>query len=378
MKSISGARLGILGGGQLGRMLIQSAIDFNLYTKVLDPDPEAPCKDLASSFHTGSLTDYQTVVDFGQDVDVITIEIENVNCDALEELQRQGKRVYPTPESIRTIQDKGAQKDFYKANGIPTSEYVLLEKGDEVAAHTDLLPAFLKLRREGYDGRGVQKIETLKDAEDAFDKPCVLERKADIAQEIAVICARRPSGQVVAFPAVELFFNPEHHLVDYLFCPSSVSEALQQQAEDIALQVTAGLDVLGLLAVEMFVTTDGKVLVNEVAPRPHNSGHATVRANHTSQYEQHLRAIFDLPLGSTAIKIPSVMVNLLGEAGFSGPARYEGLNEVMATEGVYIHLYGKLLTRPFRKMGHVTVIDTDLAAAREKAKFVQHTLKVKA
>ena len=372
----NGIRLGIVGGGQLGKMLIQSAVDFNIQCLVLDPDNEAPCKDLAAEFTHGKLTDYETVLQFGRKADVITIEIENVNTDALEQLQKEGKHVYPEPKIIKLIQDKGLQKQFYKENSIPTADFHLIENKNQLQVHSDFLPVFQKLRKEGYDGRGVKRITSEKDFENAFDKPSVLEKLINFDKEISVIVARRPNGETVAFPPVELEFNPHANLVEFLFMPSGISAEIAQKAESIALKVINSLKMVGLLAVEMFVTKEGGVLVNEIAPRPHNSGHQTIEANYTSQYEQHIRAIMDLPLGSTRGKCAAVMVNLLGEAGHTGEARYQGIEEVMQLEGVYIHLYGKTLTKPFRKMGHVTIIDENLQIAREKAIFVKNTLKV--
>lgn len=369
-------KIGVLGGGQLGRMLIQAAIDLNLELHMLDPDPQAPCHQLAASFTQGSLTDYTTVLAWGRQFDLITIEIENVNVEALRELQRLGKQVFPQPEVIALIQDKRTQKQFYQEKNIPTAPFILTEDRQEVAQHLNFLPAMHKLGREGYDGRGVQRLVGAEDLPKAFDKPGLLEKLVDFDKEIAVIVARSASGEEKAFPAVEMVFHPEHNLVEYLFAPARIAAAIGQQAEEIALQVARELNMVGLLAVEMFVTQEGKVLVNEVAPRPHNSGHQTIEANITSQYGQHLRAILGLPLGDTAAKIPSAMVNLLGEAGYTGPARYAGMESVLALSGVQVHLYGKKVTKPYRKMGHVTIVDPNPQRLQEKAEFVKNTLKV--
>jgi 5-(carboxyamino)imidazole ribonucleotide synthase len=369
-------QLGVLGGGQLGRMLIQSAINFNLDIHILDPDAEVPCKDIATHFSQGSLTDYDTVYQWGQDLDLITIEIENVNVAALKALQQEGKKVYPQPEVIELIQDKRVQKGFYQEHGIPTSPFVLVENKADVQKFLTFLPAMNKLGREGYDGRGVQKIASAADADKAFDKPGLLEKFVDFEKEISVIVARNAQGETKAFPVVELVFHPVQNLVEYLFAPAIVSPEVALQAESIALQVIEKLDMVGLLAVEMFVTKDGEVLVNEVAPRTHNSGHQTIEANHTSQFEQHLRAILNLPLGATDSKIPSAMVNLLGEAGYTGLAKYQGMDAVLAIPGVSVHLYGKKLTKPFRKMGHITIVDKNLDDLKAKALKVKETLKV--
>jgi 5-(carboxyamino)imidazole ribonucleotide synthase len=368
-------KLGILGGGQLGRMLIQSGMDLNIPFAVLDPDAHAPCSTI-SEFVLGKLTDFDTVVKFGSSCEIITIEIENVNTSALKELVKKGKKVFPQPEVIELIQDKRTQKIFYRDHGIPTAEFVLVENAADVRRHAPFLPAVNKLGREGYDGRGVQVMEKEVDLSKAFDAPGLLEKLIPFEKEIAVIVARNVSGEVQTFPAVEMVFHPVQNLVEYLFAPVSLSESIQRVADDIARNIIQKLEMVGILAVEMFVTRDGRVLVNEIAPRPHNSGHQTIEANFTSQYEQHLRAILNLPLGDTRQILPSAMVNLLGEPGFEGLAKYEGLDDIMKVPGVHVHLYGKRITKPFRKMGHVTILDQDRASLRNKASFVKQTLKV--
>jgi 5-(carboxyamino)imidazole ribonucleotide synthase len=368
-------KLGILGGGQLGRMLIQSGIDFNIPFAVLDPDAHAPCKTLAE-FFVGKLTDFDTVMKFGTTCDIITIEIENVNTIALKELVRAGKKVYPQPEVIELIQDKRIQKMFYRDHKIPTAEFILTENAADVRANKKFLPAVNKLGREGYDGRGVQILRSEDHLDKAFDAPGLLEKLIDFEKEISVIVARNERGEIKTFPVVEMVFHPVQNLVEYLFAPARLSSAIQKRAEEIASTIINQLGMVGVLAVEMFVTKTEEVLVNEIAPRPHNSGHQTIEANVTSQYEQHLRAILNLPLGDTSLVTPSAMVNLLGEPGYDGPALYQGFEEVVAISGVHIHLYGKKLTKPFRKMGHVTVIDNDLENLKKKATFVKNTLKV--
>lgn len=368
-------KLGILGGGQLGRMLIQSGIDFNIPFAVLDPDPAAPCAGL-TEFQCGKLTDYDTVIGFGSGCDIITIEIENVNTSALKTLQARGKRVFPQPEVIELIQDKRLQKTFYRDNGIPTAEFFLTENAAEVRGHHSFLPFVNKLGREGYDGRGVQIIRSEKEFDKAFDKPGLVEKLVDFDKEISVIVARNERGEVKTFPVVEMVFHPVHNLVEYLFSPAAVSAQIAAEAERIAIKIIRDLDMIGLLAVEMFVTRDGAVLVNEIAPRPHNSGHQTIEANLTSQYQQHLRSVLNLPLGDTRTLMPSAMVNLLGEPDFSGPARYAGFEEAIKTPGVFVHLYGKKITKPFRKMGHVTILEQDIDVLREKVNFIKQNLKV--
>jgi 5-(carboxyamino)imidazole ribonucleotide synthase len=369
-------KLGVLGGGQLGRMLIQSAIDFNMHISVLDPDKEAPCNHLANEFVVGNVNDFDTVYQFGKGKDLITIEIENVNTDALQKLEDEGVKVYPQPKVVKLIQDKRTQKQFYKENGIPTADFVLIENREELALHTDFLPAVQKLGRAGYDGRGVTKLNSKAELAKGFDEPSVLEKLIDFEKEISVIVARNSSGQTVTFPVTELVFHPTAHLVEFLFSPADVSYEVGKEAKQIAVSIIEKLGMVGLLAVEMFVTKDGKILVNEIAPRTHNSGHQTIEANFTSQFQQHLRAILNLPLGSTSIKMPAAMVNLLGEKGYTGLARYQGIENVMQTEGVYVHLYGKEITKPFRKMGHVTILDHDIEKLKLKAKFVKDNLKV--
>ena len=370
-------KLGILGGGQLGRMLIQEAINYNITTKVLDPDKDAPCKNLCDEFVTGSLTDFQTVYNFGKGLDLLTIEIEKVNVDALEKLETEGVVVYPQSRVIRLIQDKGLQKQFFKENHIPTSPFRLISKKEDLNNSGFHFPYFQKLRKDGYDGRGVYKINSAADFAKAFKEPSIIEEYVDFEKEIAVIVARNENGEIKTFPCVEMEFNPEVNLVEFLISPSIINSEILQKADQLAVKIANDLKIVGVLAVEMFLTKSGEILVNELAPRPHNSGHQSIEANYTSQYEQHLRAIFNLPLGDTRTIGHAVMINLLGEAGYEGLAEYEGLNEVMKLDGVYIHLYGKKITKPFRKMGHVTIMDDDRDKAIEKARFVQNTIKVK-
>ena len=376
MKAFFGdLKLGILGGGQLGRMLIQEAINYNVTTRVLDPDKDAPCKNLCDTFTVGSLTDFDTVYNFGKGLDLITIEIEKVNVDALARLEEEGVVVYPQSRIVRLIQDKGLQKQFFKENQIPTSPFRLISKKEDLPDTG--FPYFQKLRKDGYDGRGVLKIKSATDFDNAFEAPSIIEEYIDFDKEIAIIVARNESGEVKTFPCVEMEFNPDVNLVEFLISPAELSPEILKQADILAIKIAEDLKIVGILAVEMFLTKSGEILVNELAPRPHNSGHQSIEGNYTSQYEQHLRAIFNLPLGDTRTIGHAVMINLLGEKGHEGSANYEGIKEVMKLEGVYIHLYGKKITKPFRKMGHVTIIDEDREKAIEKARFVQKTLKVK-
>jgi 5-(carboxyamino)imidazole ribonucleotide synthase len=377
MKAFYGdLRLGILGGGQLGRMLIQQAINYNVTVKVLDPDREAPCRKLCDEFVVGSLGDYETVYKFGKKVDLLTIEIEKVNVDALEQLEKEGVLVYPQPRIIRLIQDKGLQKQFFKENDIPTAEFQVISSAEQLRQSHIPFPYIQKLRRDGYDGRGVYKVVDESYLAKAFTEPSLIERWIDFEKEIAVIVARNENGETKCFPMVEMEFNPEVNLVEFLIAPSTLPFEVHEQAERVAIKIAECLNIVGLLAVEMFLDKHGKILVNELAPRPHNSGHQTIEGNVVSQFEQHLRAIFNQPLGDTACLNNAIMINILGEPDYEGPAIYQGIENVLECAGVYVHLYGKALTKPFRKMGHVTIVDADREKAIEKARFVQQTLKV--
>lgn len=369
-------KLGILGGGQLGRMLIRSCVNFNISTSVIDPDSNAPCAGFCNEFRKGALTDFETVYNFGKTVDLLTIEIENVNIEALERLEKEGLPVYPQPSVIKIIQDKRIQKQFYLDNNIPTADFVLTDNIEDVKKNIDFLPAFQKLGKGGYDGGGVQRLNTEADLDKAFNAPSLLEKAIPFEKEIAVIAARNSKGEVAIYPAVEMVFHDEFNMVDYLLAPARLNDDIEEKATKIATDVVEKLGIVGILAVEMFVTKEGEVLVNEVAPRPHNSGHQTINASYTSQYEQHLRAIFNLPLGSTFTKKPSAMVNLLGEEGHTGMAVYEGLEDILKVDGVNLMLYGKKVTKPHRKMGHVTIIGDDYRSLIEKVELVKNTIKV--
>lgn len=369
-------QLGILGGGQLGRMLIQEAINFNVNISVLDPDKNAPCRNLCNHFQCGPLNDFDSVYEFGKDLDMITIEIEKVNVDALEKLEEEGVVVYPQSRIIRLIQDKGLQKQFFKQNNIPTAPFQLISSRESLLNSTIPLPCIQKLRRDGYDGKGVKKLIDESDIETAFNEPSLIEQWIDFDRELAVIVSRNENGEVATFPCVEMEFNPEANLVEFLISPSTLPFEIQQRAEILAKKIAEDLQIVGLLAVELFLTKEGQLLVNELAPRPHNSGHQSIEGNFTSQFAQHLRALFNLSPGNTATRCNAVMVNLLGEAGHEGLARYKGVEEILALEGVYLHLYGKKYTKPFRKMGHVCIINEDREEAIETARKVQQTIKV--
>ena len=369
-------KIGVLGGGQLGRMMLQAAIDYNLYIEILDSDSHCPCSMLTRNFHLGYLTDFETVYRFGEDLDMITIEIENVNVEALEALEKEGKIVYPQPHILRMIQDKRLQKQWFIDNNIPTSAFVLTEKKEDLLALTHRLPAVHKLGTGGYDGRGVQVLSNEADISKGFDAPAVLEDMVAIQKELAVIVARNPQGETSVFPLVEMVFHPTANLVEYLMSPAEVPTSVATEAEAIAVDIVNKLGYVGLMAVELFWDKEGKLWVNELAPRPHNSGHHTIRSCATSQYEQHLRAILDLPLGAPTLLHPAAMLNLLGEPGHSGEVFYQGVEEALAIEGVYPHFYGKTHTKPFRKMGHVTILDENKTHLIEKVRKVQEILKV--
>ena len=363
-------RLGVLGGGQLGRMLIQAANDLNIHIHCLDPDPNAPCSEIAHSFSCGSLTDYNTVLNFGSDKHLITVEIENVNVEALVELEKKGVKVFPQPNVLKLIQDKGLQKEFYLKNNIPTAAFELISSKAELLLKTDF-PFVHKLRTGGYDGKGVKIISNLSEAEQSFDAPSVIEEKIDFQKELSVLVARNEKGEIKTFPLVECEFNPEANLVEFLFSPADVSPEIELKAKEIASQLIEKLNMVGLLAVELFLTKSNELLVNEIAPRPHNSGHHTIECCTTSQFSQHLRAILNLPLGDTSLIQAGAMINLVGEKEFNGPVIYDGLENLLSIPGVFPHLYGKEISKPFRKMGHITItgknID-ELKAKRDKIK----------
>lgn len=375
-------KLGILGGGQLGKMLCQAASSWDVNTHVLDPDPEAAASGVATNFVHGSFRDYETVISFAKGLDMITIEIEGVNIEAIEEIESWGVPVLPQPACLRIIRDKGLQKQFYADHRLPTAPFRLFENAQEVMAAVtsgDIsLPFVQKTRLSGYDGQGVLIMKDTSDLEKLFDAPSLVEDFVAEALEIAVIVSRNAAGEMACFPAVEMVFNAEANLVELLLSPARIASELSEEAAAIAIRTAETLNINGLLAVEFFVDQQGNLLINEVAPRPHNSGHHTIESTITSQYEQHLRAIFGYHPGSTQIKMPAVMVNILGSKGYSGPALYKGLNEVLEVEGVKLHIYGKKQTRPYRKMGHATILAATSEKALEKAAFVLKTLRVEA
>lgn len=370
--------LGILGGGQLGKMLLYETRKYDIQTHVLDPNAEAPCKIACNKFEQGDLMDYNTVLNFGRQVDVLTIEIETVNVEALEALEKEGKTVYPSSETLRKIQDKGVQKNFYAAHDIPTAKYQLY--GDRQALEKGIggfeFPFVWKSRTGGYDGRGVAVIKGKQDLSTLEDRPCLVEEKIPFKNELAVIVARNADGDIKTFPVVEMEFHPEANQVEYVICPARISDRVAEKARKLAKSVSDAFGHVGLMAIELFQTKDDELLVNEVAPRPHNSGHYSIEAAFTNQFEQHLRAVLNLPLGNTESKVGGVMVNLVGAENHQGKVHYENIEEILDMPGVTPHIYGKKETRPYRKMGHVTIVNKDLDKAREIAENVKATIKV--
>jgi len=373
-------KLGILGGGQLGKMLCIAAAPWHLNTFILDPDENCPASLVCKNVHKGNFTDYETVYRFGQLVDIITIEIENVNVEALFKLKEEGKVVYPDPAALQLIQDKGLQKEFYAKNKLSTSAFALYESKQQVLDNIKngkiKFPFVQKTRKAGYDGKGVAVVNSEKELGLLLDGACVIEEKINFKKELSVIAARDTQGHIKCFDIVEMVFDEQANLVTSLLCPAQVSTIIAKKAEELATATIKAFGITGILAVELFLDANDNILINEVAPRPHNSGHHTIEACVTSQYEQHLRAVLGLPLGSTEIIMPSVMINLLGAAGYSGNAIYEGIDKCMEVEGAKFHIYGKAQTKPFRKMGHVTIIDKSAESAIKKAEFVQKNLKI--
>ncbi|MCD2260475.1 5-(carboxyamino)imidazole ribonucleotide synthase [Psychroserpens luteolus] len=373
-------KLGILGGGQLGKMMLYSTRKFDITTHVMDASNEAPCKLACNQFTLGNLMDFDAVYNFGKQVDLLTFEIENVNVDALEVLEKEGVSVYPSSKTLRTIQNKATQKLFYRDHDIPTSDFTRFAYLSEVedALENEVLdfPFVWKAAQFGYDGNGVKIVRQLSDLKDLPHGECIIEDLIPFKNELAVIVARNKNGAIKSYPVVEMEFHPEANQVEYVICPARIDEAVANKAIDVAMKVSKAFDHVGLLAVEMFQTETDDILVNEVAPRPHNSGHQTIEASYTSQFEQHIRAILNLPLGKTESKVGGIMVNLVGAEGHTGNVVYENITDIMELDGVTPHIYGKKLTRPFRKMGHVTIVNKDISEARRIAETVKQTIKV--
>lgn len=378
---ISDFKLGIIAGGQLGKLLALAASNWDIKTFILDSDEQCPAASCSSVFVEGSYLNFDDVYNFGKKVDMITFEIENVNIEALKKLKLEGLKIYPDPETLELIKDKGTQKEFYLKHNIPSAFFKLYKSKQEIITAIENgelgYPFVQKLRTGGYDGKGVAVIKTGFDVANLLEGESVIEESINIKKEISIIAARNNNGEIKCFPIVEMEFNPTANLVEKLICPASIEESISTEATQLAVKIISSLNFCGLLAIEMFVDNQNKVWINEIAPRPHNSGHHTIESIITSQFEQHLRAILNLPLGSTKLKLPSVMINILGEEGYEGPVIYEGLTESMAIEGVKIHLYGKKITKPYRKMGHATILSSSLECALKKAETVKQLIRVK-
>jgi 5-(carboxyamino)imidazole ribonucleotide synthase len=373
-------KLGILGGGQLGKMLLFDTRKFDIQTYVLDPSDEAPCKIACNQFFKGDLMDFETVYNFGKKVDVLTFEIELVNLEALVKLEEEGVKVFPSPKTLKLIQNKGIQKDFYIQHAIPTANYKRFENLKslivDILDSKTKLPFVWKCTEFGYDGNGVKVIRQISDLDNLANVECIAEEMVPFKNELAVIVCRNPSGEIKTYPVVEMEFHPEANQVEYVICPARIDDKVAEKARAIALNVSEKFNHVGLLAVEMFQTEDDEILVNEVAPRPHNSGHYSIEASYTSQFENHLRAILNLPLGNTDSKVAGIMVNLSGEEGYSGDVVYQNIEKILGWNGVTPHIYGKKQTRPFRKMGHVTIVNQDINEARRIAEDVKNTIRV--
>ena len=373
-------KVGILGGGQLGKMLLYTTRKFDIQTYVLDPNPEAPSKIACDAFFVGDLMDYETVFEFGKKVDTLTIEIENVNVSALRALENEGVNVYPAADTLAIIQNKAKQKLFYSEHGLPTASFTRYTNSEELTTaienEAQTLPFVWKSAQFGYDGKGVKVIRTLSDMKALPNVECIAEDLVPFKKELAVTVARSSQGEIRAYPVVEMEFHPEANQVEYVLCPARISNAIEKKAERVALNTAAAFKHVGLLAVELFLTQDDNILINEVAPRPHNSGHQTIEASYTSQFEQHIRAVLNLPLGETRNKVSGVMVNLVGAEGHNGAVVYQNIEKILELEGVTPHIYGKKETRPFRKMGHVTIVHSEIDKAREIAQQVKETIKV--
>ena len=373
-------KIGILGGGQLGKMLLFDSKRYDLHTKVMDPNKDAPCSNIADEFIVGNLNDYNDVINFGKLVDIITIEIENVNTEALEYLEKIGKKVYPPSKAIKIIQNKCEQKIFYKFNDLPTATFTnyssLANLKEDLKKESIEFPFVWKSAKFGYDGKGVKIINKPDDLDSISDGLCLVEEKVFIKKEISVIVSRNVEGKMKCFPVVEMEFNDTSNLVEYVMCPADISNEISTRAYKIAQNISEKLEMVGLLAVELFITDDNKILINEVAPRPHNSGHHTIECCITSQFDQHIRSILNLNPGKTDIIIPGIMVNLIGENKIEGDALYKNINHIFDFPGVYIHIYGKKKSRLNRKMGHITIVNKEISKAIEIGKKIKKKVKV--
>jgi len=373
-------KLGILGGGQLGKMMLYETRKYDIQTLVLDPNNEAPSKISCNYFEQGDLMDYETVLNFGRKSNVLTLEIEGVNIEALKQLESEGIKTFPSASTLEKIQNKAVQKKFYIEKRIPTANFEVFQNlqnlKDAVETKKISLPFVWKSATGGYDGKGVSVIKNIEDLNPLSDGECIAEKLVPFKNELAVIVARNPSGDMKTYPVVEMEFHPTANQVEYVICPARIDDNIAEKARNLAEKVSEAFQHVGLLAVEMFQTEDDQILINEVAPRPHNSGHYSIEASYTNQFEQHIRAILDLPLGNTESKLGGIMVNLVGDKHYEGEVIYENIEQIMEMDGVTPHIYGKKITRPFRKMGHVTIVNKDISQARKVAEEVKNSIKV--
>jgi 5-(carboxyamino)imidazole ribonucleotide synthase len=374
--AMSTKKIGILGGGQLGRMLLQAAANYPVDTFVMENDAACPAAHLCHKFTKGDITNFEDVYNFGKGLDAITIEIENVNEDALEVLQQEGVKIYPSPAALKIIKNKILQKQFYKSHQIPSSEFIITQNATELQQHAGYLPAVHKLAMGGYDGRGVQVIKTTAELDKGFDAPSVLEKMVPIKKEIAVIIAVNDKGEHAMYPAVDMVFDQRLNLLEYQLSPAELTEKVLWKIEAIATKLVQNLNSAGIFAVELFIDNDDNVLVNETAPRVHNSGHHTIEGNYSSQFDMLWRVMLDYPLGCAEAILPAAIVNLLGAEGHTGEACYEGLNDILKLENVFVHIYGKKQTKPGRKMGHVTILSKEKQELVHQANRIKNTLKV--
>ena len=373
-------KLGILGGGQLGKMLLYDAKRYDLHTKVMDSNFEVPCARLADEFILGDITNYDDVINFGNKVDIITVEIEKINTDALLFLEKKGKKIFPSAVTLKIIQNKNQQKEFYQKNNLPTSRFKNYSNIDELKSNFEKdnfkFPFVWKSSRFGYDGKGVKIIKKFDDLNFSYDEECLIEEKISIKKELSVIVARNIDGEMKCFPVVEMEFNDKSNLVEYVMCPANISSDIESRAIEIAMKASEKFNMVGLLAVELFLDVNDKIIINEVAPRPHNSGHHTIECCMTSQFDQHIRSILNLPLGETQVLIPGIMVNLVGENKVEGNVVYQNINDIFEIPGVFIHIYGKKKSRLDRKMGHITIVNKDISKAIEIGKKIKKKIKV--
>jgi 5-(carboxyamino)imidazole ribonucleotide synthase len=379
-KNLLDHKIGILGGGQLGKMLAIEAANWHLHIYILDQDQQFPAVPYATFFQAGDFKNFDDVVQFGKKVDILTIEIEQINIDALFYLENEGVKVYPKPSTVKVIQDKGLQKMFYQERDIPTAGFQLFNDGKEIKealkSKQITFPFVQKSRKDGYDGKGVVVVSNENEVINLLDCPSIIEERINIKTEISILVARSASGELIHYEPVEQHFNQEANLVSYLICPAELDKGILSKMNEIASLIAIDLDLVGLLAIEFFLDENEDIFVNEVAPRPHNSGHHTQNSCETSQFEQHLRAILDLPLGSTRQHSIGAMVNIVGEPGYAGKTKYVGIEECMKIEGAHLHLYGKTETRPFRKMGHINIADKDRKKVLENIEKIKNTLRV--